>query len=51
MANIAETTLCEVISLGRCMGCDRVGRLDDGVCLDCLERRGRKWAQIAVTSS
>ncbi|MCC6644443.1 MAG: hypothetical protein IT374_02595 [Polyangiaceae bacterium] len=39
--------MSEVIAIGRCIGCDRSARLDAGVCLDCLGRRGRKWAEMA----
>jgi hypothetical protein len=37
------------IEIGRCKGCDRRARLDDGVCSDCLQGRGRgrKWAEIS----
>ncbi len=38
--------MCEVITIGRCIGCDRPARLDDGVCLDCLVQRGRRWAEL-----
>jgi hypothetical protein len=33
--------------IGRCIGCDRPGRLDDGVCEACLTRRGRRWAEMS----
>lgn len=33
--------------IGRCIGCDRPDRLDDGVCNACLTRRGRKWAELS----
>lgn len=33
--------------IGRCIGCDRPNRLDDGVCGACLARRGRKCAEMS----
>ncbi len=33
--------------IGRCIGCDRPARLDDGVCEACLTRRGRRWAEMS----
>ena len=36
-----------VVHIGRCIGCDRSSRLDDGVCTACLTRRGRKWAEMS----
>ena len=38
-----------VIQIGRCIGCNKMGRLDDGVGKCCLEhpKRGRKWAITA----
>jgi hypothetical protein len=33
--------------IGRCVGCDRPARLDDGVCEACLSRRGRRWAEMS----
>jgi hypothetical protein len=36
-----------VPQIGRCIGCDRSGRLEDGVCHACLTRRGRKWAEMS----
>lgn len=33
--------------IGRCIGCDRASRLDDGVCEACLTRRGRRWAEMS----
>lgn len=36
-----------IAQIGRCLGCDRVERLDDGVCEACLTRRGRKWAEMS----
>ena len=38
--------MCETITIGRCIGCDRPARLNDRVCLDCLEHRGRTWAAL-----
>lgn len=38
----------EVVSIGRCKGCDRGRRLNDGVCEECLAPpRGRRWAEDA----
>ena len=37
----------QVISIGRCKGCYRTARLDDDVCRDCLQRRGREWAEMS----
>lgn len=39
----------DVIRIGRCMGCDGMSRLDEGVCAKCLNdpKRGRKWAEQA----
>lgn len=37
-----------VTCIGRCKGCDRMRRLDDGVCEECLSpSRGRLWAERA----
>jgi hypothetical protein len=36
-----------VVQIGRCMGCDRRARLDDGVCEACLTRYGRRWAEMS----
>lgn len=38
-----------VIQIGRCFGCEKHSRLDEGVCTDCLNdpTKGRKWAMIA----
>jgi hypothetical protein len=35
--------------IGRCKGCDKAAKLDDGVCKDCLEnpKRGRDWAEMS----
>ncbi len=34
--------------MGRCMGCDAMARLDDGVCRECLAPpRGRVWARMS----
>ncbi len=33
--------------IGRCIGCDRAARLDDGVCGPCLCLRGRWWAEMS----
>ncbi len=37
------------MEIGRCRGCDRPSRLEDGVCKGCLTspRRGRKWAEMS----
>lgn len=42
-----DTKILTVI--GKCIGCDRLSILNDGVCYDCLTSpsRGRKWAEIA----
>lgn len=39
----------EIFTIGRCLGCDRMRRLDDGVCTACLEgpHRGRRWAEMS----
>ena len=39
--------MSEVTCIGRCKGCDRMRRLDDGVCQDCLSgpNLGRVWAE------
>ena len=39
----------DVVYIGRCIGCDQVSRLDDGVCRQCLShpKRGRRWAEMA----
>ena len=44
-----EQPVAKVISIGHCMGCDRMARLDDKVCHACLTRPrgGRKWAEIS----
>ena len=35
-------------TIGRCIGCDAVHRLDDGVCRECLAPpRGRVWARMS----
>lgn len=41
--------MSEVTCIGRCKGCDRMRRLDDGVCNECLQSdsRGRVWAERA----
>ena len=39
--------MSKVVHIGRCIGCDRPGRLDNGVCEACLTRRGRKWAEMS----
>ncbi len=36
-----------ISQIGRCIGCDRLDRLDEGVCDACLTRRGRKWAEMS----
>lgn len=38
-----------VVHIGRCIGCDAMGRLDDGVCEPCLAhpKRGRRWAELS----
>lgn len=38
-----------ISEIGRCIGCDRPSRLDDGVCEPCLHhpKRGRRWAELA----
>jgi len=36
-----------VVWVGRCIGCFRMSRLDDGVCAECLCKRGRKWAEMS----
>ncbi len=38
-----------VAQIGRCKGCDRFDKLDDGVCSPCLNspRRGRNWAEMS----
>jgi hypothetical protein len=33
--------------IGRCIGCDRIARLDDGVCQPCLTKVGRRWAAMS----
>jgi len=35
--------------IGRCKGCDKAARLDDGVCKSCLDnpKRGRAWAEMS----
>jgi hypothetical protein len=38
------TTIAEI---GPCIGCARPARLDDSVCRACLERRGRRWAEMS----
>ena len=40
----------KVIQIGRCIGCNTMGRLDDGVGLCCLNhpQRGRNWANKAA---
>lgn len=39
----------KLTEIGRCIGCNRPGILDNGVCQDCLNspNRGRKWAELA----
>ena len=39
----------ELVEIGRCLGCDRMQRLDAGVCRACLESplRGRAWAEMS----
>lgn len=39
----------DVTAIGRCKGCDKARRLDDGVCSECLShpKRGRKWAEMS----
>ena len=39
----------KVTEIGRCKGCDRRGRLESGVCQECLTspKRGRKWAEMS----
>jgi hypothetical protein len=37
----------DVPTIGRCIGCDRPARLERGVCLACLTRRGRRWAEMS----
>lgn len=39
--------MSNVVHIGRCIGCDRPGRLDNDVCDACLTRRGRKWAEMS----
>ena len=39
--------MSNVVQIGRCIGCDRRARLDDGVCEACLTRRGRRWAEMS----
>jgi len=36
--------------IGRCKGCDKPSRLDDGACNYCLNhpKRGRKWIETAI---
>jgi hypothetical protein len=36
-----------IAQIGRCIGCSRTGRLDDGVCGACLTGRGRQWAEMS----
>jgi hypothetical protein len=36
-----------ISQIGRCIGCDRPSRLDDGVCGACLTQRGRRWAEMS----
>jgi len=38
-----------VVHVGRCVGCDVMARLDEGVCNACLThpKRGRRWAEIS----
>ncbi len=36
-----------VPTIGRCIGCDRPSRIFEGVCDDCLQHRGRRWAELA----
>lgn len=38
-----------VTQIGRCKGCDRFNKLDDGVCELCLNssKRGRGWAEMS----
>jgi len=37
------------VTIGPCMGCARMARLDDRVCSSCLGApdRGRRWAELA----
>ncbi len=37
----------EIPQIGRCIGCFRPARLDDGVCRPCLTQRGRWWAEMS----
>ncbi len=39
--------MSRIAEIGRCIGCDRPGRLWDGVCDACLTQRGRKWAVMS----
>ncbi len=43
-----KVSLATVCSLGRCLGCTRMARLDDGVCIGCLAHPGdgRRWARL-----
>ena len=38
-----------IVQIGKCTGCERLRKLDDGVCDECLTNphRGRKWAAMA----
>lgn len=38
-----------VSEIGRCKGCDRMERVEDGVCVECLSSpvRGRRWAEMS----
>ncbi len=36
-----------IVQIGLCFGCDKRARLDDGVCLECLSVRGRRWAELS----
>lgn len=36
-----------IVTIGRCRGCDEMRRLDAGVCRECLELRGRRWAELS----
>ncbi len=39
--------MSRIAEIGRCIGCDRPGRLWSGVCDACLTQRGRKWAVMS----
>ncbi len=45
MSQIHQAVVC----VGRCIGCDVMARLDEGVCEACLHdpKRGRRWAEMS----